>query len=64
MISSIIYETVDFVYTLGRITIRGIKGAYCWFSYKNSETPEQLRLRLLEERIYELEEQRFAVRIN
>ncbi len=55
MFSSIIYEAVDFVYTVGRITIRSITGLYSWF-HKN-ETPEQLRLRLLEERIVELEEQ-------
>ena len=61
MISSIIYETVDFVYTLGRITVRGITGLYSWFHKK--ENAEQLRMRLLEERIVELEEQRINVKI-
>ena len=59
MISSIIYETFDFVYTLGRITIRGISGIYSW--YTNKETPEALKIRLLEENISELEAQRLAI---
>ena len=62
MLSSIIYETVDLVYTIGRVSIRSIKTVYSWFSKKNKETSEQLRVRLLEERISELEEQRLTVR--
>lgn len=53
MISSLIYETVDFMYTVGRISFHSIKGIYSWYFEK--ETIEQLKIRLLEERIYELE---------
>jgi hypothetical protein len=60
MISSIIYETIDFVYTLGRVTVRGISGFYTW--YCNKETVEQLKIRLLEERISELEAQKTALK--
>ena len=55
MISSIIYETVDFVYTIGRITLSVIKKTYSLFSSKKNESPENLRIRLLEERIFHLE---------
>ncbi len=55
MISSIIYETVDFVYTIGRITLSVINGTYSLFSSKKNESPENLRIRLLEERIFHLE---------
>jgi len=60
MLSSIIYETIDFIYTLGRVTVRGVSGFYTW--YCNKETPEALKIRLLDERISELEAQKAAVK--
>ena len=60
MISSIIYETVDFIYTVGRVTFHGVKGMCSW--YFNKESPEVLKIRLLDERISELEAQRATVK--
>ena len=51
MLSTLIYETVDFVYTLARLTKRVIKGSYNW--YYKIETEEQVKIKLLEERIVE-----------
>lgn len=52
MLSTIIYETADFVYTIGKLTVRGVKSAYSWF-YKEDST--ELKIKLLEERVNELE---------
>jgi len=61
MLSSIIYETFDLVYTLGRLAKRVVIGTYS-FIY-NKKTGEQERLRILEKRIIELEEQHGRVEI-
>ena len=52
MLSTIVYESADFLYTIGKLTIRGIKSTYSWF-YKEDVT--QLKIKLLEERVTELE---------
>jgi hypothetical protein len=52
MLSTIVYEGADFIYTIGKLTIRGVKSAYSWF-YKQDST--QLKIKLLEERVTELE---------
>jgi hypothetical protein len=53
MLSTIIYETVDFVYTIGKMTVRGIRSAYSWI--RKEENITQLRIKSLESRISELE---------
>ena len=53
MLATIIYETADLVYTIGRITIRTVKNAYSWF-YKK-ENALQLQVKSLEARVAELE---------
>jgi hypothetical protein len=59
MISSIIYEAVDFVYIVGRITVRSITGLYKWY-YPSKEFN---RLDVIEKKIIELEEQRANIKL-
>ena len=54
MLSTIIYETADFIYTVSRIAVNSVTKLYKWY---NPPT-EQNRLDAIEKRISELEEQR------
>ena len=58
MISSIIYETMDFIYTLGRFAGRIVKGALSWYS----APVQKNRLDCIDLRIIELEEQRATIK--
>jgi len=54
MLSTIIYETADFIYTISRITVNSMTKLYKWYY-----PPKELnRLDIIEKRIVELEEQR------
>ncbi len=56
MLSTVIYETADFIYTIGRLTIRTVKNAYSWFYKKDNAL--QLQIKSLEARVAELENTR------
>ena len=61
MLSTVIYETADFIYTIGRLTIRTVKNAYSWF-YKKDNNALQLQIKSLEARVAELENTRLRVK--
>ena len=52
MIGLILYEAVDLVYNITKITYNGARGIYYW--YYGLEYPEQLELKKREEVIIEL----------
>jgi hypothetical protein len=54
MLSTLIYETVDFVYTISRVTYKSIRNLYKWYYKQN----EKNQLDVIEKKIIELEEQR------
>jgi hypothetical protein len=54
MLSTIIYETADFIYTVSRIAVNSVTKLYKWY---NPPT-EQNRLDAIEKRISKLEELR------
>ncbi len=59
MLSTIIYETADFIYTVSRIAVNSVTKLYKWYY-----PPKELnRLDVIEKRILELEEQRANVKI-
>ena len=59
MLSTIIYETADFIYTVSRIAVNSVTKIYKWYY-----PPKELnRLDVIEKRIIELEEQRVNVKI-
>lgn len=53
MISSLIYEVSDFIYTIVRLSGRIVCGVYSWYNKRETN-----KLAFLEKRIIELEEQR------
>jgi hypothetical protein len=59
MLSTIIYETTDFIYTISRIAVHSVTKLYKWYY-----PPKELnRLDAIEKRIIELEEQRTNIKI-
>ena len=59
MLSTIIYETADFIYTISRITVNSVTKLYKWYY-----PPKELnRLDAIEKRIIELEEQRANIKL-
>jgi len=54
MLSTIIYEAVDFVYTISRVTYKSVSNLYNWYNKKNGKN----QLDIIEKKIVELEEQR------
>jgi hypothetical protein len=59
MLSTIIYETADFVYTISRIAVNSVTKLYKWYY-----PPKQLnQLNIIEKKIIELEEQRANIKL-
>ena len=59
MLSTIIYETADFIYTVSRIAVNSVTKLYKWYY----PPTEQNRLDAIEKRISELEEQRANIKL-
>ena len=59
MLSTIIYETADFIYTVSRLAVKSVSKLYKWYY-----PPKELsRLDAIEKRISELEEQRANIKL-
>ncbi len=54
MLGMILYETVDLVYNVSKITYNGVRGIYYW--YYGLEYPEQIELEKRDALIIELTE--------
>lgn len=39
MLGFVLYEAVDLIYTVGKMTYNGLRASYCW--YYNIESPSQ-----------------------
>ena len=57
MLGLLLYETVDVIYNIGRISVNGVYGIYNWYYEKNDEVNEyQNKILEMERKLQALED--------